>query len=55
MKINDLITMAKSRLVHLRSMRESAVRVGDFQGLMKIDQEIDETESTLAQLETIAG
>lgn len=55
MKIADVISMARSRLVYLASMRETAVRLGDLVQIEQLDAEIADTQHTLATLEGVAG
>lgn len=54
MKIEDVISMARSRLVYLASMRETAVRLGDLAQIEQIDAEVADTKSTLVTLEGVA-
>ena len=53
MTIDDLMTLARSRLIHLTAIREQAVRTGDSAALSAIETEMAETESTLNALEAL--
>ena len=55
MTIVELISMCERRLVHLQSVRGSAVALGDLQQISKVDADIDETQTTLNQLQTLAS
>ncbi|MCE2946323.1 MAG: hypothetical protein LXA50_04560 [Betaproteobacteria bacterium] len=54
MKITDLIRMAQAKIANLGAQRTSAERLGDVERVNRIDGEIAETQTTLAQLQTLA-
>jgi len=53
MTISELILMCERRLVHLQSVRGSAVTLGDIAQIEQIDTDIIETQATLNQLRTV--
>lgn len=53
MSIEFLISMCEKRLVHLDSLRTSAIALGDLAQVDKIDLEISETQSTLNSLKSL--
>ena len=53
MTIDELITIAESRLGYLAKQRETAVRLGDEGQVASIDKEVSETQDTLMQLRTL--
>jgi hypothetical protein len=55
MTIAELIRMCERRLAHLQSVRGSAVALGDLQQAARIDADLAETQTTLNQLQTLAG
>ena len=55
MTISELISMCERRLMHLQSVRGSAIALGDIQQADRIDADLAETQMTLNQLQTLAG
>lgn len=53
MKLSDLVTMARTRLLHLALTRETAVRLGDAAQIESIDAEAADTQGTLNRLLTL--
>ena len=53
MNANDLIEQARRWLARQTQLRAEAERLGDAQSIAAIDAEIAETESTIAQLQTL--
>jgi hypothetical protein len=47
--------MCERRRAHLQSVRGSAVALGDMQQAARIDADLAETQTTLNQLQTLAG
>jgi hypothetical protein len=54
MTIEQLVAMCKSRLANLSQLRSSAVALGDADQVARIDGQIDETQTTLNKLLTLA-
>jgi hypothetical protein len=54
MTINQLIEMARKRLVHLTQLRASAEALGDVAAAATFAAEISDTEITLASLLTLS-
>lgn len=50
MTIPDLIALLEARLANLAQQRSTATALGDVAGVLRIDAEALETESTLASL-----
>jgi hypothetical protein len=50
MTIATLIQLLENRLVALAEQRALLVRIGDIAGVVAVDAERDETETTLAHL-----
>lgn len=53
MTLTELKTILSNRLSTLASQRNHAVSVGDLARVSNLDAEIEETELTLAQLNTL--
>ena len=53
MDATDLIEQAQRWLARQTQLRAEAERLGDAQSIAAIDAEIAETESTIAQLQTL--
>lgn len=53
MTIDQLIEMLQRRVVHLNSLRAAAAQIGDVACVDLLDADISETETTLAQLQTL--
>jgi hypothetical protein len=49
----DLITLLENRIVHLQRARDSFVSAGDVAGVNDVDNQIIETQATLAGLRTL--
>lgn len=47
MTLAEIIDMLEHRLVHLQSLRGSAVNIGDLAQLDRIDADIADTQATL--------
>ena len=53
MNATDLLEQARRWLARQTQLRAEAERLGDAQALAAMDTEIAETESTIAQLQTL--
>jgi hypothetical protein len=53
MKIDDLISLARARLVHLSQLLSSYTALGDVAGMASTEAEIAQTQATLTALEAI--
>jgi hypothetical protein len=54
MTIEDLVQMVSRRLAHLSQLRTSASNLGDAVQVASLDDQIAETDATLAQLKALA-
>ena len=50
MKIDDLILLARARLVYLSQILSSYTALGDVEGMTRTEAEIAQTQATLDQL-----
>jgi hypothetical protein len=50
MKIDDLILLARARLVHLSQILSSYTALGDVEGMTRTEAEIAQTQATLDSL-----
>ena len=50
MTLDEIITILDHRLVHLQSLRGSAVAIGDLAQIDRVDADIADTLTTLNQL-----
>jgi hypothetical protein len=55
MKISDLVALLEARLANLAQQRTTAAALGDVAGILRIDAETSETETTLASLRATLG
>lgn len=53
MTIEELIRLAQSRLSYLNNQRGGASSRGDVAGMLKIDNEIAETQNTIELLQSL--
>ena len=53
MTITELVTIVTNRLASLHQARSHAVAVGDVSRVSAVDAEVVETETTLAQLQSL--
>jgi hypothetical protein len=53
MKIDDLISLARARLVYLSQILSSYTALGDVEGMTRTEAEIAQTQATLTALEAI--
>lgn len=54
MTIQELITLAEARVLHLNQLKADAMRFGDVERLIQLDRELADTESTLIKLKGAA-
>lgn len=54
MTITQLIQLAENRISHLAFLLSEATRVGDVDQATRLQNEIDQTNATLAALRTLA-
>jgi hypothetical protein len=50
MTVSQIIEMLRNRIVHLSQLRSSAVALGDIPRVASLDEDLAETELTLATL-----
>jgi hypothetical protein len=55
MTVAQIIEMLERRIVHLSQLRSSAAALGDIARVTLLDQDLAETELTLATLRTASG
>lgn len=55
MSIEYLLSMAEKRLDQLTLARRNSEAVGDLDGVMQLNDQIIETQATIAKLRTIAN
>lgn len=53
MNIVEIIKITENKLANLRNERSNAVLAGDLELVVKLDDQISETEITLGKLKTI--
>jgi hypothetical protein len=53
MKMQELITLLANKLASLNNARSTAVSSGDVAAVLRLDDEIAETQDTLDRLQTI--
>lgn len=53
MTTNTLIELLEKKLVNLSQLKNSAEALGDVNQILKIDEEIIETQTTINQLNTL--
>lgn len=53
MTITELLTLVRVRLLALEQQRTNAAAIGDVDRVVALDVEREETETTLAQLESL--
>ncbi len=53
MNLDDLMNLAKARVLHLEQLRQVASQQGDVASIARLEAEIAETESTIAKLQTL--
>lgn len=53
MTISELIAMCERRIVNLTGLRTTHVALGDMEAVARVDDEVAQTETTLAQLRTL--
>jgi hypothetical protein len=51
MTLSDLLKLAQSRLAYLNGQRADAVAIGDADAIARLDVEIGDTQTTIAQLQ----
>jgi hypothetical protein len=50
MKISNIIEMLENKVIFLKNQRVMLHSLGDLSGVINLDNEIEETETTLTQL-----
>lgn len=50
MQISDIIAIVQNKANHLKSERQAAHNAGNLEGVIKLDQEIEETQATIDRL-----
>ena len=53
MTITELITLMSNKISSLNNARSTAVAVGDIEAVMRIDDEVQETQTSLDRLLTL--
>ncbi len=53
MNLDDLLNLAKSRVLHLEQLRQVAAQQGDVTSIARLEAQIAETQSTIAKLQTL--
>jgi hypothetical protein len=53
--IEELITLVERRRAHLTQLKASAEMLGDLNSLTHLEEQIAETEATLAKLRSLPG
>lgn len=53
MTINDLLQLARNKLLTLQRSRESAWNSGNVKAIAAIDEEVETTQETISALETL--
>lgn len=53
MKIQELLTIAQSKLAHLNDRKNSLISEGNIEAIVEIDEEISQTEETISKLSSI--
>jgi hypothetical protein len=53
MNLDDLLNLAKARILHLEQLRRMAAQQGDVTSIARLETEIAETQSTLDKLHTL--
>lgn len=54
MSLEELIKLVQSRLIALNGLRATAVALGDINQIVLLDSQIEQTQLTLDQLNTLA-
>lgn len=54
MKLNELITLLANKLSYLNNAKSTAIVLGDVEAVLRIDNEIQETQATFLALQSIS-
>ena len=54
MTLQDVIKLLSSKLASLNSAKATATTVGDFERIVALERDIEETQNTLYRLQVIA-
>ena len=53
MQIQELLTLAQSKLSHLNDRKNSLIWEGNVESIIELDEEISQTEETISKLSSI--
>ena len=53
MQIQELLTLAQSKLSHLNDRKNSLIWEGNVEYIIELDEEISQTEETISKLSSI--
>jgi hypothetical protein len=53
MKVPELIILMANKLAYLNNAKSTAIAAGDAEAVLRLDNEISETQDTLSKLQTI--
>jgi hypothetical protein len=53
MNLDDLLNLAKARVLHLEQLRQVASQQGDVTTIARLEAEIAATQATIAKLQTL--
>ncbi len=55
MTVQDIVRLLGAKLAALNSAKATAMTLGDFDRIVALERDIDETQTTLHRLQSISG